>query len=827
MLPLSIGNNVFSALFVSNSGGPGRTRPLSGKALEHDSGSLSFSPTIIQISIAGSKSRRNECSSGLGSFFMIPGLLASFCSTGGPFVDGLHNSQINVRFLSRTCFAQYHGPYKDLGPNGRDILDFASRRLDRSKNGLRCAARRLPSAPEPQSNGSYTKIEYFAAGNFVAAFKGCLGPRARLSAFPSTKTSAHITLDIARDAPFTTMNMAEQTDGYITQSSRMSRWRVGCRDPKEWYDGRQKTARWVSKQQVQPDSTRGRINFGMGSSHPAPNVLFLPIGHNGTRLDITDTALEFFFPHVWSRDCNIDGFRTAMVDDVLCPSLSPSFLVMEAEHCFTLKMPDLQAGIYFPIRRFFDDGGCDKRDETIWPATRCITVAKFPASFPTPILNDMYSKGQKEAHGFLLRGRRSIAAAGANHGGRQQTGKAYFCMDLGEDGPMSGLYLYIGEGFMAGLSQFLPGTRRFFGLCLATAEESNRLPAPRLPKSEDLLFDFVWVRSIAAYYLSTVCYGSLGTDTYTICLTTDTQLQKDIGGLSKPNKLLHLTGGGEMIFTVLIRRQPGETWTLEASIKKSSKQQARDAEEGTRSQKEKRDKTKEVWVVDPGSPRFLQRHVARRTSYAAYSFSRIIPSGLVGSGTLDKAQSESPEDSDSRFQIHKHEILVWLRAPFAISVVVVGPAYGPAKEGIDGRIANRSTQSHGNMAFVCTRIMDRSMTLVDIITVDNVEYDGRARPGRAIKGKTLMWAEIEVRNLDAPFKPIGLTVTPNFQNEATPGATKIFLQRLFFFFFSLALPAPTLVDGGGARAHLPWFTGQPHNTSSLPRPFPSWLFFVI
>lgn len=52
-----------------------------------------------------------------------------------------------------------------------------------------------------------------------------------------------------------------------------------------------------------------------------------------------------------------------------------------------------------------------------------------------------------------------------------------------------------------------------------------------------------------------------------------------------------------------------------------------------------------------------------------------------------------------------------------------------------GRIANRSTQSHGNMAFVCARIMDRSMTLVDIITVDNVEYDVRAGPGRAIKGK--------------------------------------------------------------------------------------------
>lgn len=76
------------------------------------------------------------------------------------------------------------------------------------------------------------------------------------------------------------------------------------------------------------------------------------------------------------------------------------------------------------------------------------------------------------------------------------------------------------------------------------------------------------------------------------------------------------------------------------SIKKSSKQQAREAEEGTRSQKEKRDKTKEVWAVNPGSPRFLQRHVARRTSYAAYSFSmpavsvqqRIIPSGLVCSG---------------------------------------------------------------------------------------------------------------------------------------------------------------------------------------------------
>lgn len=71
--------------------------------------------------------------------------------------------------------------------------------------------------------------------------------------------------------------------------------------------------------------------------------------------------------------------------------------VMEAEHCVTLKMPDLQAGIYFPRRRFSDDGGCDRRDETIWPATRCITVAKFPASFPIPILNDMSDKGQKEA----------------------------------------------------------------------------------------------------------------------------------------------------------------------------------------------------------------------------------------------------------------------------------------------------------------------------------------------------------------------------------------------------------------------------------------------
>ncbi|KAI3542948.1 hypothetical protein CSPX01_06544, partial [Colletotrichum filicis] len=118
---------------------------------------------------------------------------------------------------------------------------------------------------------------------------------------------------------------------------------------------------------------------------------------------------EFFFPHVWSRDwpchrrlwfmqdqSNIDGAHRSHPRSWWVGGAEGAE-VMEAEHCVTLKMPDLQAGINFPIRRFFDDGGCDRRDETIWPATRCITVAKFPASFPTPILNDMYSKGQKEA----------------------------------------------------------------------------------------------------------------------------------------------------------------------------------------------------------------------------------------------------------------------------------------------------------------------------------------------------------------------------------------------------------------------------------------------
>lgn len=87
------------------------------------------------------------------------------------------------------------------------------------------------------------------------------------------------------------------------------------------------------------------------------------------------------------------------------------------------------------------------------------------------------------------------------------------------------------------------------------------------------------------------------------------------GGLSKPNKLSHLTGSGEMIFTVLIRRQPGETWTpliageqveqggelcgtlgfdSPFSIEKSGKQQARDAKEGRTSREEKGDAAKEV-----------------------------------------------------------------------------------------------------------------------------------------------------------------------------------------------------------------------------------------
>ncbi|KAK1468782.1 hypothetical protein CMEL01_00549 [Colletotrichum melonis] len=163
------------------------------------------------------------------------------------------------------------------------------------------------------------------------------------------------------------------------------------------------------------------------------------ISHNGTRLDITDTALgrdvacyeRVFFPHVWSRDwpcqrrlwfmqdqSNIDGAHRSHPRSWWVGEAEGAE-VMEAEHCVTLKMPDLQAGIYFPIRRFFDDGGCDRRDETIWPATRCITVAKFPASFPTPILNDMYSKGQKEAQSrcswrrwavgfYVLHNRRSL-----------------------------------------------------------------------------------------------------------------------------------------------------------------------------------------------------------------------------------------------------------------------------------------------------------------------------------------------------------------------------------------------------------------------------------
>ncbi|UQC85368.1 uncharacterized protein CLUP02_10865 [Colletotrichum lupini] len=385
---------------------------------------------------------------------------------------------INARFLSRTCFAQYV-----------------------RENGLRCAARRLPSAPEPQSNGSYTKIEYFAAGNFKQR------PRLYQSqhnwASPSTKISAHITLDIARDgavstsqealltrAPFTTSPPDHPSDGYITDGGTNFQIRLmASRDPKEWYDGRQKTARWVSrtgqapggKQQVQPDSTRGRTSctkrfvspnwvqgFCTGVWHGiASAIMGLDwILQTPLSVETLHVMKEFFFL--------MSGLGTgpAKGDYGSCRIKATSMVPI----ALTL-VPDLQAGIYFPIRRFFDDGGCDRRDETIWPATRCITVAKFPASFPTPILNDMYSKGQKEAQSRCS-WRRWACEAVARSRQLVQTTAA---------GSMK-----ITMALLAKLTQ--PAVDNICG----------RVPQPR-PKSEDLLFDFVWVRSIAAYYLSTVC----------------------------------------------------------------------------------------------------------------------------------------------------------------------------------------------------------------------------------------------------------------------------------------------------------------------------------